>query len=176
MLRSATDSMFELSFTMSKDTKYQLSCSGIMIQVDFSTIQLQLRKEEDKTQVYDPLRKKWVILTPEEHVRQYLLQYLTGTLQYPPSLIAVEKQITLGNLNKRFDIVVYNREHRPWLLAECKAPEVMITEITLNQLLQYHNSLQCDYWVLANGHQLFCADAKDKNNIVWLSELPAYNS
>jgi hypothetical protein len=147
-----------------------------MITIDFSDVQLQLRKQDGKTQVFDPVRGGWFILTPEEHVRQYLLHYLINTLQYPASLIAVEKQITLGTLHKRFDIVVYNREHKPWLLAECKAPEIAINEVTLNQLLQYHNSLQCNYWVLCNGHQLYCADASDKNNIVWVNELPAYNS
>lgn len=147
-----------------------------MIRIDISAIQLRLRKEEGATQVYDPIRKKWLVLTPEEHVRQYLLQYFIDSLQYPTALIAVEKQITLGTLTKRFDIVVYNRDHQPWLLVECKAPEVMITDATLNQLLQYHNTLQSRYWSLFNGHQLFCADASDINNINWLKELPAYNS
>lgn len=146
-----------------------------MIPADFSDIQLQLRKQEGKTQVYDPIRRKWIILTPEEHVRQYLLQHLMQHLQYPPSLIAVEKQLILGSLTKRFDIVVYNRDHKPWLLAECKAPDVMITEATLNQLLQYHNTLQCRYWLLCNGYQLYCADAGDISNIKWLEALPAYN-
>lgn len=146
-----------------------------MISIDFSNIQLQLRKEDDKTQVYDPVRKRWLILTPEEHVRQYLLQYIINILEYPASLIAVEKQITLGSLNKRFDIVVYNRDHKPWMLVECKAPEVTISEATLYQLLQYHNTLQCRYWVLSNGHQLFCADAHDAGHIQWLTSLPAYN-
>jgi hypothetical protein len=146
-----------------------------MISADFSGIELQLRRHEGKTQVYDPIRRKWIILTPEEHVRQYLLQYLMQHLHYPPSLIAVEKQLTLGPLNKRFDIVVYNREHKPWLLAECKAPEVMITEATLNQLLQYHNTLQCRYWLLCNGHQVYCADAGNIAAIKWLEALPAYD-
>jgi len=147
-----------------------------MISIDFSYIQLRLRKEDGVTQVYDPIRKKWVALTPEEHVRQYLLDYLINTLQYPAALIAVEKQITLGTLTKRFDIVVYNRNHQPWLLTECKAPEIAINDATLNQLLQYHNTLQCQYWVLFNGHQLYCADASDKSTIQWMNELPAYNS
>lgn len=146
-----------------------------MISADFSGIALQLRRHEGKTQVYDPIRRKWIILTPEEHVRQYLLQYLMQHLHYPPSLIAVEKQLTLGTLTKRFDIVVYNREHKPWLLAECKAPEVMITEATLNQLLQYHNTLQCRYWLLCNGHQVYCADAGNIAAIKWLEALPAYD-
>ncbi len=146
-----------------------------MIDIDFSGAILKLRKEEGKTQVYDIVRRKWIVLTPEEHVRQYMLHYLINSLQYPASLIAVEKQVKLGNLSKRFDVVVYDRTHNPWLLAECKAPEIDIDSITLNQLLQYHNSLQCRYWLLCNGREIFCADAADATNIKWLEALPAYN-
>lgn len=146
-----------------------------MINLDFTDIQLQLRQDAGKAQIFDPIRKAWFILTPEEHVRQYWLKYLTDKLSYPASLIAVEKQITLGNLNKRFDVVVYNREHKPWMLIECKAPEIAINESTLNQLLRYHNTLQCRYWVLSNGHQHFCADAADVTDIKWMNGLPAYN-
>lgn len=145
-----------------------------MITIDYSDISLKLKQADGKTTVFDPVRKKWVVLTPEEHVRQYLLQYMTGTLNYSPSLIAVEKTISVGNMNKRFDIVVYNREHRPWMLAECKSPEVPITEKTLQQLLTYQRTVQCDYWLLTNGHQAYCANAADMNNINWLTSLPAY--
>lgn len=146
-----------------------------MITADFSDIILKLRKEKGKTQVHDMVRRKWVILTPEEHVRQYLLYYLINNLRYPSSLIAVEKQIKLGSLLKRFDIVVYDKQYNPWLLAECKAPEVDIDSSTLNQLLQYHNTLQCRYWLLCNGREIFCADAIDASHIKWLETLPAYN-
>ncbi len=145
-----------------------------MITIDYSDISLKLKQADGKTTVFDPVRKKWVVLTPEEHVRQYLLQYMTGTLNYSPSLIAVEKTISVGNMNKRFDIVVYNHEHRPWMLAECKSPEVPITEKTLQQLLTYQRTVQCDYWLLTNGHQAYCANATDMNNINWLTSLPAY--
>lgn len=147
-----------------------------MIELDIDDINLRLKKEAGKTYVYDPVRKKWVVLTPEEHVRQYLLQYLLLKLQYPASLIAVEKQITLGTQTKRFDIAVYSRDHIPWLLAECKAPEVSITDSTLQQLLRYHNSMQCNYWLISNGHQTFCANACNVQDIQWMNELPAYGS
>lgn len=126
--------------------------------------------------MFDPVRKTWVILTPEEHVRQYLLQYFIERMQYPATLIAVEKKIQVGNLSKRFDIVVYNREHMPWLLAECKAPDVMLTEKTLHQLLTYHNKMQCSYWLVCNGHSAYCADATEIANIKWLEGLPRYDS
>jgi hypothetical protein len=145
-----------------------------MLSLDFSGITLKLKQEEGKPYVWDPVRKIWVVLTPEEHVRQYLLLYFTDVMQYPASLIAVEKNIRVGNLSKRFDIVVYSREHTPWLLAECKAPDVPLTEKALHQLLTYHNTMQCNYWLVSNGHSAFCADATDIHQIKWLSELPGY--
>lgn len=147
-----------------------------MISIDFSGIQLKLQQSAGRTQVFDPVRKKWLVLTPEEHVRQYMLQYLTQVLQYPMAMLSVEKQVMLNNMPKRFDIVMYNRDHKPWMLVECKAPEVPVTEATLQQLLKYHNNLQCSYWVITNGHQTFCADAMDISNIQWMNELPLYNS
>jgi len=145
-----------------------------MIHVNLSGILLKRRQSEGKTSVFDPVRKKWVILTPEEHVRQLILQHLIVATVYPLSLIAVEKTITVGKLKKRFDIVVYNREHKPWMLIECKAPEVPVSEKTLHQLLSYQSTVQCSYWLLTNGHQTFCADARECDNIIWLDSLPAY--
>lgn len=145
-----------------------------MITLDLEGISLKLKAENNQTLVFDPIRKKWLVLTPEEHVRQYILAYMTDKLQYPTGLMAVEKRITVGKLQKRFDIIVYNREHKPWMLVECKAPEVPISAQTLHQLLSYQQTTQCEYWVLTNGHQTFCADACDVNNIQWLDSLPSY--
>ncbi|RYE25862.1 MAG: type I restriction enzyme HsdR N-terminal domain-containing protein [Sphingobacteriales bacterium] len=146
-----------------------------MVPINFSEIQLQLKKERERVYVFDPVRKKWLVLTPEEHVRQCILHYLIHHLHYPKSLLSVEKKIMVGGLAKRFDVVVYNRtDHTPWMLIECKAPEVPITESTLQQLLSYHNTMQCNYWVLTNGHQTYCADATQLNNIRWIDSLPAY--
>ena len=145
-----------------------------MISLDLTNIQLRLRPDGDKTTVFDPIRKKWLVLTPEEHLRQHILQYMISVMQYPASLMSVEKNIKVGNLNKRFDIVVYDRDHKPWLLVECKAPDVPVSEKTLQQLLSYQGVVQCSYWLLTNGHQTFCADARDMENIKWLSSLPQY--
>ncbi|MBN9484889.1 MAG: type I restriction enzyme HsdR N-terminal domain-containing protein [Bacteroidetes bacterium] len=146
-----------------------------MIHLDFTGIELKLRASEGTAQVYDPVRRIWVNLTPEEHVRQHII-YLLLARHYPASLMAVEKKIIFGRLTKRFDIVVYNRNHVPWMLIECKAPEVAITENTLHQLLAYQKNLQCKYWVLTNGHQTFCANAHSVENMGWLDALPTYNS
>jgi hypothetical protein len=146
-----------------------------MIPLDFSGIQLKLREDENgKLQVFDPVRKNWFFMTPEEHVRQYLLRYLTEGMEYPAGRMAVEKKIFVGKIAKRFDITVYDGDHRPWMLVECKEPEVMISEATLFQLLNYQRTIQCRYWLLTNGHQTFCADAGNIMEIKWLEQLPVY--
>jgi len=147
----------------------------IMIVPDYTNVQLPLKQENGTTRVRDLIRKKWLLLTPEEHVRQYLLHYMTDVLQYPAGMIAVEKTLMVHGQPKRYDIAVYDRNHNPWMLVECKAPEVAITEAALHQLLQYHSTIPCPYWVLNNGQSLYCADARDVYNIQWLDALPAYD-
>lgn len=146
-----------------------------MITLDIQDIKLQLKQDSGKTLVFDPIRKRWFILTPEEHVRQYIIQVMLGKMNYPPALLSVEKQITVGSMTKRFDVVVYNRHHKPWMLVECKAPEIEISEKTLLQLLNYQRTTQCRYWLLTNGHQTFCADACNITEIKWLDALPPYD-
>jgi hypothetical protein len=134
-----------------------------------------LKTENGLRLIRDVVRKKWIQLTPEEHVRQALLHYFINRMHYPAALIAVEKQVKYGALNKRYDIVVYNRDHQPWLLAECKAPGMPVQQSTLHQLLQYHSSTPCPYWLLSNGVETWCADACDIHNISWMSSLPAFS-
>jgi hypothetical protein len=145
-----------------------------MIALDFSKIELKLRRAEGKTMVFDPVRKKWLVLTPEEHVRQHILQLFIEQMKYPAGLLSVEKTISVGGMSKRFDIVVYDREHQPWMLVECKAPDVPVTEKTLHQLLNYQSVIQGRYWLLTNGHNTFCADAGIPSEISWLTTLPQF--
>lgn len=146
-----------------------------MIDLDLTRAELKLKKEGSRTLVFDPVRRKWIVLTPEEHVRQALLHHCIGVLHYPPALVAVEKTISIGTLSRRYDIVVYNRLHQPWLLAECKAPEVPVGEAALHQLLHYQSIVQGRYWVLCNGISTYCADAADPARIQWVNALPAYD-
>lgn len=147
-----------------------------MKQVDLlGNLQLRMRKnEQGKPEVWDMLRKKWLNFSPEEHVRQALLHYLVYQCAYPPGLIAVERQISYGTLKKRFDIVVFSQDRKPWLLAECKSPDVPITDATLRQLLQYHHTLPCPFWVLSNGHEHFCADASVLPDVRWVDHFPEF--
>lgn len=145
-----------------------------MISLPLLQKSLPLRTEAGVTQVFDPVRRAWFVLTPEEHVRQLLLRYLLEDLHYPSSLIAIERKIG-GLLPRRFDLVVYDRHmHQPWLLAECKAPEVAVTEAAFHQLLAYQKTLSARYWLLTNGVTTFCADAAEPSTPRWLDALPPY--
>ena len=86
-------------------------------------------------------------------------------------MIAVEKSIDVGGLRKRYDIVVFDRAHTPWMLIECKRPDVAINKDVLWQVATYHNLLQCPYWLMTNGHTTYCAEVKDANCINWLPHL-----
>ena len=136
--------------------------------------QPKLKVVDGKTKVFDIIRKKWFLLTPEEHVRQCLLHFFINQLNYPPSLIAVEKKILFHQKPKRFDIVVFNKNHEPWLLVEVKEPSIPISNETFHQLLQYNNVLNAPFWLLTNGHQFFCADANNKKEIQWLDYFPIF--
>ena len=123
-----------------------------MIVLPYPSYPFKIKAINGKDQIFDPFRKIWVIITPEEWVRQNLLQYLVQTLHYPSSLIAVEKEIKLGELSKRFDIVVYKNE-LPWMIIECKEAKVSINEKTMGQILQYQQVLTAQYLFMSNGHE-----------------------
>ncbi len=150
--------------------------AGPMISLPLLDSPLQTRTVDGAVQVFDPVRKSWVALTPEEHVRQLLLQYMIRHLEYPPALMAVERGLSFGHTMLRFDVVVFHRDqHLPWLLAECKRPDEPLSAAVLQQLLQYHSKLPaCRYWLITNGHQTACADAQDVQRIQWMDRLPAY--
>ena len=118
----------------------------------YPTYPFKLQQVQGKDQIFDPFRKAWVILTPEEWVRQNILQYLVQTCNYPNSLIAVEKTIQLGELDKRFDIVVYKND-KPWMIIECKEANVAINDKTIAQLYQYQQVLNAEYLIATNGHE-----------------------
>ena len=130
-----------------------------MIVLPYPSYPFKIKAINGKDQIFDPFRKIWVVLTPEEWVRQNLLQYLVQTLQYPSSLIAVEKEIKLGELSKRFDIVVYKNE-LPWMIIECKEAKVSLNEKTMGQILQYQQVLTAQYLFMSNGHETMGAKIK----------------
>jgi hypothetical protein len=122
-----------------------------MIKIEYPPYQPKIKKAGVKEFIFDEIRKRWIILTPEEWVRQNFLQYLTQTKKYPASLIAIEKEIKLGELKKRFDILVYDRNTKPWMIIECKEMDVTLDKSVLDQALRYNISLDVPYLVITNG-------------------------
>ncbi len=132
-----------------------------MIKIIYPEKKPSIKKEGDREFIFCIIRKRWIILTPEEWVRQNFLLYLVETLQYPSSLIAVEKQLMLGEIKKRFDLVVYDKNTKPFLIVECKEMNVTLTEVVLQQVLRYNTNLQAGFLVITNGSHCF---GFEKNN------------
>ena len=143
-----------------------------MIVLQYPSYPFKIKAINGKDQIFDPFRKTWVQLTPEEWVRQNLLQYLVQNLQYPASLIAVEKEIKLGELSKRFDIVVYKNE-MPWMIIECKEAKVRLNEKTMEQILQYQQVLTAQYLIISNGHETLGAKI-ESGKLQALQNFPDY--
>jgi hypothetical protein len=144
-----------------------------MINIRFPEPSFRLKKEGDKEYIFDTLRKRWLLLTPEEWVRQSFIQYLTEVMLYPASLIAIEKEIWLGELKKRFDILVYNKDHQPWMIIECKAETVVLSRETLQQVLRYNITVPADFLLITNGQHTYGWEKKERQLHV-LAELPAW--
>ena len=129
--------------------------------------------EDGRTKVFDPIRKIYCTLTPEEEVRQKMLYYLVEQKKYPSGLIAVEYSIKVNSLPKRCDIVVFNKEAKPVMIVECKAEYVPITQKVLDQAIRYYSGMKVDYLLLTNGKTMFCYHIDIENNkIESLRELP----
>lgn len=136
---------------------------------------VRTRKEGDRWTVFDLLRKQWVHLSPEEWVRQHFLQYLLEVMKYPAALIAVEKEIRLGELKKRFDILVYDAQHQPWMMVECKAETVPLDETVLQQVLRYNISAPVTYLIITNG-PAFLGWKKNEAGLSLLEVLPPHGA
>ncbi|MBE7174507.1 MAG: type I restriction enzyme HsdR N-terminal domain-containing protein [Williamsia sp.] len=142
-----------------------------MIKIAYPAYPFRIKNREGKESIFDETRKRWTRLTPEEWVRQNFLQYLIQVKRYPSSLIAVEKEITLGELTKRFDILVYNSLHQPWMMVECKAMTVPLNEKVLEQLLRYNLSIPVSFLVITNGSYV-AGWQRSQSGIEVLGELP----
>jgi hypothetical protein len=144
-----------------------------MLPIQYPEPAFRVKKEQGKTFIFDPLRKKWLLLTPEEWVRQNFVQYLVQVKKYPADLIAQEKVIRLGELKKRFDILIYDTHHQPWMMIECKSPEIELTEAVLHQLLRYHISIPVGLLVITNGKLSYGWEKKD-GNLQMIPEVPVW--
>ncbi len=132
-----------------------------MIAIKYPPYQPKIKKEHNIELIFDEVRRRWVVLTPEEWVRQNFLQYMIQVKKYPASLLAVEREVTLGELKKRFDIVLFNPGGRPLLLAECKEMNVQLDEKVLQQVLRYNIILRVPFMVITNGSFTMAFGSRD---------------
>ena len=116
-----------------------------------------VRKTDGKVWIFDVIRKKYVVITPEEWVRQHFINYIIHSLQYPRALIRVEGGLTYNQLSKRSDIVVFDRTGSPWMLIECKSPDLKINDGTLRQASVYNTTLKAKYITVTNGLTHYCS-------------------
>jgi len=130
---------------------------------------------EEKTHIFDEVRKKYLLLNPEEWVRQNFIHYLNKEKKYPLGLMGVEQMVKYNSLKTRADIVIYNLEGKPNVIVECKSPEVKITQDTFNQIAKYNSQLKVKYLIVTNGMKHFCCQMDYVNNkITFLEDLPDY--
>jgi type I site-specific restriction endonuclease len=136
-----------------------------------------MKTEQGSRQIFDPVRKKMVKLDPEEWVRQNLIQFLNKDKNYPISLMAVEKGLTVNKLSKRFDILCYNNDSKPLLLVECKAPNIKISQAAFDQISIYNLQFKVPFLLVSNGLEHYCCQLDyEKNSYSFLSEIPDYQN
>ncbi len=137
----------------------------------------KLKNEAGKQWIFDAIRKKYIVLTPEEWVRQHFIQYLIQEKKYPATLMAVEKKIMINGQPLRFDLVVYQRNGQPLLVAEFKAPQVKITQEAFNQVVRYNMELKVQHVVVSNGMQHYVCEINNKEkSYAYLREIPEFHS
>ncbi len=145
-----------------------------MASLQYPSFPFRWRENGGRRQIFDETRKRWVAFTPEEWVRQNFLQYLLQEMNYPATLIAIEKELKLGELIKRFDILVYDNNHKPWLMVECKSMEIPLTEEVLHQVLRYNITIPVPYLVITNGTISYFFE-KRSGKLEMLEQLPAWS-
>jgi hypothetical protein len=146
-----------------------------MQKLNLPNYKFRLKSSENKTLIFDNLRKKYMVLTPEEWVRQHFVQFLIEEKKYPASLIALEKQLTLNNRKKRTDILVFNKEGNHDIIVECKAPKIKITQATFDQIARYNLKLKANFLIVTNGlDHFYCKMDFENETYIFLKDIPNY--
>lgn len=149
-----------------------------MIQLDFLKYQprLKLKTENNQKKVWDPVRSKWLVFTPEESVRQLLLIFLMEELRYQKNFIAIEKNIKVNSLTRRFDLLVYDKTQKPFLLVECKSPEIPVNQSAFHQIAWYNMPLKVPYLLVTNGLATYCCSMNyEQETFEFLDQIPLFD-
>jgi hypothetical protein len=144
-------------------------------ELNFPKFSFRFKNSENKVSIFDTIRKKFVVLQPEEWVRQNCIHYLIKYKGYPESLINVEKELKINHLKKRYDIIVYNKDGSIHLIVECKAPKVEIKQAAFDQIARYNLELNATYLMLSNGiNHYYCQMDFDNEKYQFLKDIPDY--
>jgi hypothetical protein len=144
--------------------------------LNLPTYSFNIKSEGERKLILDVIRRKYVVLTPEEWVRQNFIQYLAEEKRFPLSLMSVERGFALNKLQRRYDILVYNRHALPFVLVECKAPDVRINHGAFDQIIRYNLSYKVRFLIVTNGLQHFCCKLNyEQNSHDFMKEIPDYN-
>ncbi|WP_121665680.1 type I restriction enzyme HsdR N-terminal domain-containing protein [Mesonia aquimarina] len=147
-----------------------------MVKLNLPSYSFRFKNSENKTAIFDVLRKKFIYLTPEEWVRQHLIHYLLDQKKIPKQLLNAEKQVKVNGMNKRYDILAYKPDGKIHLVVECKAPSVKITQDTFDQIARYNLSLKADFLMVSNGLQhYYCKMNYREEKYQFLADIPSYS-
>ena len=144
-----------------------------MDNLNLPTYPFRFRTTGQSKEIFDTLRRKYVALTPEEWVRQHFIMFLKEELKYPAGFISIEKGLVVKTRKKRADIVIHDAKGKPWMIVECKAPSVKLTENAFYQAAAYHLKLQVKYLVVTNGMTHFCCKF-EQESFVFIGSFPAF--
>ena len=148
-----------------------------MFRLNLPPYPIKIQEKGEKRQIFDFLRRKWVALTPEEWVRQHFTHYLTEQKGYPKTLLANEVELRIGEKRLRCDTLLYNKELRPRMIIEYKAPTIQIQQKTFDQISVYNLLLKVDYLVVSNGlHHYCCKMDYERQSYQFLEDIPNYES
>ncbi len=146
-----------------------------MQKLNFPKFEYRLKSTENKVSIFDVIRKKFVLMQPEEWVRQHCVHYLINTKNYPKSLINIEKELTINGLKKRYDIVIFNTDGSFFLIVECKSYTIKINQHAFDQIARYNNTLKATYLMVTNGlNHYYCQMDFKSECYSFLKDIPNY--
>jgi hypothetical protein len=123
----------------------------VNLKLKYPTFDLKIKNQNSEVYFFDNIRKNWFILTPEEWVRQHLINFLISEKKIPSSRISIEKEISFNGMKRRYDVVIFDKSLKPLLVAECKAPYVSIDKNVIDQVIRYNQKLKAPYFLVSNG-------------------------
>ena len=144
--------------------------------LNLPSFDISIAQRNGRPTVFDPLRRRFVALTPEEWVRQHFVNYLVQHLHYPAGLMANEVELTVGDKHLRCDTLLYNKNMQPQMIIEYKAPHIALSQKVFDQITAYNLLLHVDYLVVSNGMEHLCCQMDyDNRRYVFLHDIPDYN-